>query len=134
MHFKDCSSAICTPPFKKHFKFIQEREDARKNILQAAGRKVRETAVTVYGNAVGSAGGKEIIADKTYRDHAGNRMADTRFKKCMETWYFSVRRLPAKHIVNDLSKLEFSRAELAYIDMEVGSKHTCIIWIGSRYA
>jgi len=102
------------------FDFIQERDDARKNILQASGRKVRETAVTAYGTAVGSAGGREIVADKTYRDHAGKRMAEARFKKCMETWYYSIRRLPAKHIMNDLSQLEFSQAEVAYIDMEVG--------------
>lgn len=120
-------------PFNYIYKNIQEKEDARKNIVQSTGRKVRETAVTAYGSAVGSAGGREIIADKTYRDNGRQRMADARFQKCMQTWYFSIRRMPAKHITDDLSKMEFSRAELAYIDMEVGYRYTLIISMGYTY-
>ena len=83
---------------------------------------VRERAAAVYGQAVGTAGGQAIVGDKSYRDKGGDRMADERFQKCMTTWYFSIRRVPTKYLVNDLSKLEFSLAELAYIDMEVGAK------------
>lgn len=99
--------------------FLQEREDARRNILQASGRKVRERASLAYSLEAGSAGGKEMVADKSYRDNGVMRMADVRFQKCLMTWYFSVRRTPTKHITEDLSKLEFSVAELAYVDMEV---------------
>lgn len=84
-----------------------------------AGRKVRERAALVYGLAVGSAGGAAIVGDTSYRDKVGERMADERFQKCMMTWYFCIRRLRTKHIIDDLAMLEFSLAELAYIDMEV---------------
>ena len=47
---------------------FQEREDARRNILQASGRKVRERASLAYGLEGGSAGGKEMVTDKSYRD------------------------------------------------------------------
>lgn len=87
--------------------------------MQAAGRKVRQRASVVYDAAVGTAGGKEIVDDKSYRDKGGKRMADERFQKCMMTWYFSIRRVDTKHLVDDLTKLEFSLAELAYVDMEV---------------
>ena len=57
-------------------------------------------------------------------------MADERFQKCMMTWYFSIRRLATKYLVDDLAKLEFSQAELAYIDMEVGG----IVLASRRFA
>lgn len=108
----------------------QEREDARRNILQVAGRKVRERASMVYSAAGGSTIWKEIVSDESYRDRGGERMADERFQQCMMTWYFSIRRLPTKHLVDDLSKLEFSVTELAYVDMEVGS---CIELVASYF-
>lgn len=106
----------------------QEREDARRNILQASGRKVRERASLAYSLEGGSAGGKEMVADKSYRDQGMTRMADVRFQKCLMTWYFSVRRTPTKNITEDLSKLEFSVAELAYVDMEVSGYDRRVVY------
>lgn len=95
--------------------------------MHVAARKVRECAMREYSAAVGAAGGEEILQDRSYRDKAGVRMADERFQKCLMMWYFTIRRLDTKYVVNDLSKLEFCQAELAFVDLEVG----VLRWAGS---
>ena len=69
-----------------------------------------------------------MVTDKSYRDKVGARMADERVQKCLMTWYFSVRRTPTKHVIDDLLRLEFSVAELAYVDMEVGGYDRRVVY------
>lgn len=98
------------------------RNDYRKNFLAEALGAVRKVASTLYGDSEnGSEGKVEIVRDKTYRDKAGIRMADERFKMCLLEWYCSIRRvgMMLKNSFLDISKLEFTRAELALVDLEV---------------
>lgn len=84
---------------------------------------VRKLATTLYGASEnGSQGKLQIIEDLTYRDKDGYRMADDRFQQCLLEWYCTIRRVPSAlrmSDLNDITKLEFTRAELALLDLEV---------------
>lgn len=98
------------------------RSDVRGNYLHAASAAIRLAVVTAYGDsAQGSYGKQQIVQDLTYRDEDGKRMGDERFQSCARAWYVSIRRVDSRllHEFQDISKMEFTRAELALVDMEV---------------
>lgn len=101
---------------------MQMRYDVRGNYLHASSAAVRMATASSYGeSAAGSVGKRAIVNDSTYRDKDGKRMGDERFQSCAMAWYVSIRRVDARMLddFQDISKLEFTRAELALVDMEV---------------
>lgn len=99
------------------------RNDYRKNFMADALAAVRKLATTLYGESEnGSPGKLQIVQDLTYRDRNGVRMGDDRFQKCLLEWYCNIRRVPSSLRTSDfqdISKLEFTRAEVALLDLEV---------------
>lgn len=100
----------------------QMRSDVRGNYLHAALAAVRMATVSAYGDsALGTAEKQQMVMDCTYRDKDGERMGDVRFQSCARAWYVSIRRVDV-HMLDDfkdICKLEFTREELALVDMEV---------------
>lgn len=84
---------------------------------------VRKLATTLYGASEnGSIGKVQIVDDLSYRDKDGLRMGDERFQQCLLEWYCNIRRVSASLRTSDfqdITKLEFTRAEVALVDMEV---------------
>ncbi|GLC48738.1 hypothetical protein PLESTB_000131500 [Pleodorina starrii] len=111
------------------------RRDLRSNYLHAAAAAVRQAAALAYRDSDpwGSLGKQQMVADCTYRDKDGKHMADERFQGCMRAWYHSIRRVERRMMAEfrDVARLEFTREELALVDMEVqrallgGVSQTC---------
>ncbi|EFJ47024.1 hypothetical protein VOLCADRAFT_92572 [Volvox carteri f. nagariensis] len=97
------------------------RGDMYTNFKHAAMAEIRKKVVQEYRGLVGTEGAKAIILDKTYRDTDGKHMADARFQSCLISYYCKIRRVNSRdlHLFTDISKLEFTRHELALVDMEV---------------
>lgn len=98
------------------------RKDYRKNFMAEALAAVRKLASTIYGlSDNGSQAKLEIVKDLTYRDKDGIRMGDDRFQSCLLEWYCAIRRVGSslKADFTDITKLEFTRSELALLDLEV---------------
>jgi hypothetical protein len=62
-----------------------------------------------------------MVDNRSYRDQDGKHMADERFQLCLRAWYHSIRRVEGRVLgeFQDMSKLEFTREELALVDLEV---------------